>query len=65
MGEKKPKVKESVWTRKKPTSEIMKKYQGQGRENRGKESEKSVRTGKEQKAGESNKSVARGREKKR
>jgi tetratricopeptide (TPR) repeat protein len=61
----KPKVKKSVWTMKKPTSEIMKKYPGQGREKRGKGSEKSVWAGKEQKTGESNKSVARGREKKR
>lgn len=50
---------------KKPTSEIVKKNLGQGREKRGKESEKSLRTRKEQKTGESNRIAARSRENKR
>jgi len=34
MGEEKPKVKKSVWTRKKPTREIIKKNLDQGRKKR-------------------------------
>jgi hypothetical protein len=57
-------VKRSVWTRKIPTSEIMKKTLGQGRDKRGRGSEKSVRVGKEHKTGEPKKIADREREKK-
>jgi len=53
--EEKPKVRKSVWTRKIPTSEIMKKNPAQGRESRGMGSVKNIRTVKKQKTGESDK----------
>jgi len=49
MEEEKPKVSRSVWTRKEPTSEIMKKNWGKGREQRGEGAKKSEWTRKEPK----------------
>ena len=45
--EEKPKVKKSMWTRKKPTSEIIKESLDQEKENRRKISRKNLRTKKE------------------
>ena len=49
MEEEKPKVSRSVWTRKEPTSEIMKKNWGKGREQSGEGVKKSEWTRKEPK----------------
>lgn len=49
MEEEKSKVSRSVWTRKEPTSKIMKKNWGKGKEQRGKGAKKSEWTRKEPK----------------
>ena len=63
--EEKPKVKKSIWTKRKPTSKIMKKYPGQGREKKGERVKKSEWARKEQKTVGTRKNPAKGKEKKK
>jgi hypothetical protein len=63
--EEKPEVRRSVWTRKEPTSEIMKKTRGQGREQRGERPKRSEWTRREPKGEETENKVGRSRENKK